>query len=102
MKIIREFKCDSCDKIHAVVADITQEESDSMRFINNRVSVTRNFINTENANVNVIKAGLEVIADNESLAGSWWKEMSAKYGFSLEEEIHVDFEKNFLYILKEA
>lgn len=100
--MLTEYFCKDCNKFHVEVAEITQEEADSLKFLDSRIRTANNFVETNQGNDNVLKAAMEVVADNQFTAGKWWDEMSGKYNFDMTStEYFIDFNKKTIYFLKD-
>lgn len=100
--MLTEYFCKDCNKFHVEVAEITQEEADSLKFLDSRIRTANNFVETNQGNDNVLKAAMEVVADNQFTAGKWWDEISKKYGFEISTtEYFIDFDRKTIYFLKD-
>lgn len=98
----REEYCENCKKTHVIVAEVTEAELGSLKFMNNRISVAESYLANEEASSAVKKAAMEVIADSSGLRTAWWEAMAQKYNFSLAGgEVFVNFDKLQLFYNKE-
>jgi len=94
-----EYKCQHCDKIHVEVTPITSDEALSFKFISQRVETAKEYLNS--VHLNVVKASMEVIADNQTSASKWWDEMAEKYKFNRNEKIYnIDYDRNCIFYIK--